>query len=96
MEKESLGKVPVKEEIFDELETDADKQVKKTIFKNGKNEPTTTKPAENLAKAEEKADESANADDLFDHSEENRITKNYGKAAGRLARKFKNIDDDED
>ena len=96
MEKESLGKVPVKEEIFDELETDADKQVKKTMFKNGKGESVTAKLAEKPANIDKKAEESAKTDDPFDHSEEDRITKNYGKAAGRLARKFKDIDDDED
>lgn len=91
MEKENLDKVPVKEEIFDELETDADKQVRKTMFKNGKTEPSA-KPE---AKGEEKPGSKPETD-LFDHSEEDRITKSYGKAAGRLARKFKNIDDDED
>ncbi len=96
MERESLGKVPVKEEIFDELETDADKQVKKTMFKNKKSDLSTTTAFAEAVKSEEEAEASAKSNDLFDHSEEDRITKNYGKAAGRLARKFKDIDDDED
>lgn len=92
MEKENLGKVPVKEEIFDELETDADKEAKKAEFKNGK----TVSPAKTEETGGESADKKADEGDIFDHSEEDRITRNYGKAAGRLARKFKDIDDDED
>ncbi len=92
MEKESLGKVPVKEEIFDELETDADKEAKKAMFKNGK----TASPAKTEETGGGSADKKADEGDIFDHSEEDRITRNYGKAAGRLARKFKDIDDDDD
>lgn len=92
MEKDSLGKVPVKEEIFDELETDADKQIKKAMFKNSKDKTATSTTSSETAKVENVTE----TNDPFDHSEEDRITKNYGKAAGRLARKFKDIDDDED
>lgn len=94
MERESRKKVPVKEEIFDELETDAEKEVQKTMFKNGRAE-VIPKSAETSEK-DDKNKENEELNDVFDHSEEDRITKNYGKAAGRLARKFKDIDDDED
>ncbi len=94
MERESRRKVPVKEEIFDELETDAENEVQKTMFKNGKSE--TFPKAVKTGEKDEKNNGSDEFNDVFDHSEEDRITKNYGKAAGRLARKFKDIEDDED
>lgn len=119
MKKESGAKVPKKDDIEEELETDADLSAM-SLFGRAKgdigadcdygndcdcgNDRDDTK--ENLSvvksseyaakKAEDKpaAKKVAVEDDVA--AEEERITKSYGRAAGRLARRMKEMDDEED
>lgn len=118
MKKESGAKVPKKDDIEEELETDADLSAM-SLFGRTKedradcdygndcdcgNDCDYTK--ENLSvgksseyaakKAEDKpaAKKVAAEDDIT--AEEERITKSYGRAAGRLARRMKEMDDEED
>ena len=66
--------------------------------------PAENTPAENIPERAAKKAEDKSAtkkvsaeEDVFDTTEEERITKNYGKAAGRLARRLKEMDEyDED
>ena len=119
MKKESGAKVPKKDDIEEELETDADLSAM-SLFGRTKgnigadcdcgndcdygNDRNDTK--ENLSvgksseyaakKAEDKpvAKKVAAEEDIT--AEEERITKSYGRAAGRLARRMKEMDDEED
>lgn len=113
MKKESGAKVPKKDDIEEELETDADLSAM-SLFGRTKgdieadcdcgNDRDDTK--ENLSvgksseyaakKAEDKpvAKKVAAEEDIT--AEEERITKSYGRAAGRLARRMKEMDDEED
>ena len=125
MKKESGAKVPKKDDIEEELETDADLSAM-SLFGRTKgdigadcdygndrdygndcdcgNDRDDTK--ENLSvgksseyaakKAEDKpvAKEVAAEEDIT--AEEERITKSYGRAAGRIARRMKEMDDEED
>lgn len=117
MKKESGAKVPKKDDIEEELETDADLSAM-SLFGRTKgdigadcdygndrgNDCDDTK--ENLSvvksseyaakKAEDKpvAKKVAAEEDIT--AEEERITKSYGRAAGRLARRMKEMDDEED
>lgn len=119
MKKESGAKVPKKDDIEEELETDADLSAM-SLFGRTKgdigtdcdcgndcdygNDCDDTK--ENLSvgksseyaakKAEDKpvAKKVAAEEDVT--AEEERITKSYGRAAGRLARRMKEMDDEED
>lgn len=119
MKKESGAKVPKKDDIEEELETDADLSAM-SLFGRTKgdigadcdcgndcdygNDCDDTK--ENLSvgksseyaakKAEDKpvAKKVAAEEDIT--AEEERITKSYGRAAGRLARRMKEMGDEED
>ena len=113
MKKESGAKVPKKDDIEEELETDADLSAM-SLFGRTKgdigadcdygNDCDDTK--ENLSvvksseyaakKAEDKpaAKKVAAEEDIT--AEEERITKSYGRAAGRLARRMKEMDDEDD
>lgn len=119
MKKESGAKVPKKDDIEEELETDADLSAM-SLFGRTKgdigadcdygndrdcgNDCDDTK--ENLSvwksseyaakKAEDKpvAKKVAAEEDFT--AEEERITKSYGRAAGRLARRMKEMDDEDD
>ena len=119
MKKESGAKVPKRDDIEEELETDADLSAM-SLFGRTKgdigadcdygndydcgNDRDDTK--ENLSvgksseyaakKTEDKpaAKKVAAEEDIT--AEEERITKSYGRAAGRLARRMKEMDDEED
>lgn len=115
MRKESGAKVPKKDDIEEELETDADLSAM-SLFGRTKgdigadcdygNDCDCDDTKENLSvgksseyaakKAEDKpaAKKVAAEEDIA--AEEERITKSYGRAAGRLARRMKEMDDEED
>ena len=115
MKKESGAKVPKKDDIEEELETDADLSAM-SLFGRTKgnigadcdygNDCDCDDTKENLSvgksseyaakKAEDKpaAKKVAAEEDIT--AEEERITKSYGRAAGRLARRMKEMDDEED
>ena len=119
MKKESGAKVPKKDDIEEELETDADLSAM-SLFGRTKgnigadcdygndcdcgNDCDDTK--ENLSvgksseyaakKAEDKSTAKKVAAEEDITAEEERITKSYGRAAGRLARRMKEMDDEED
>lgn len=119
MKKESGAKVPKKDDIEEELETDADLSAM-SLFGRTKgnigadcdcgndcdygNDRNDTK--ENLSvgksseyaakKAEDKSAAKKVAAEEDFTAEEERITKSYGRAAGRLARRMKEMDDEED
>ena len=119
MKKESGAKVPKKDDIEEELETDADLSAM-SLFGRTKgnigadcdygndcdcgNDCDDTK--ENLSvvksseyaakKAEDKSAAKKVAAEEDITAEEERITKSYGRAAGRLARRMKEMDDEED
>lgn len=113
MKKESGAKVPRKDDIEEELETDADLSAM-SLFGRTKgnigadcdygNDRDDTK--ENLSvgksseyaakKAEDKSAAKKVAAEEDITAEEERITKSYGRAAGRLARRMKEMDDEED
>lgn len=59
--------------------------------KNGAAYKTKNETADNAKKEAPRGKE-----DIFDTAEEERITKNYGKAAGRLARKLKEMEEDDE
>lgn len=86
--------VPTKENIAEELETDADMSVRSAGVKvfdpvtASGNQPAKTERA--AEKIKTKMSEGVSRE------EEERITRNYGKAAGRFAKKFKEFDDDDD
>lgn len=112
MKKESGAKVPKKDDIEEELETDADlsamslfgrtkgdradcdygndRDDKKENLSVGKSSEYAAKKAEDKSTAKKVATE----EDIT--AEEERITKSYGRAAGRLARRMKEMDDEED
>lgn len=113
MKKESGAKVPKKDDIEEELETDADlsamslfgrtkgdigadcdygndRDDKKENLSVGKSSEYAAKKAEDKPVAKKVAAE----EDIT--AEEERITKSYGRAAGRLARRMKEMDDEED
>lgn len=128
MKKESGSKVPKKDDIEEELETDADLSAMSLFGRTkgnigadcdcgndcdygndcddtkenlsvGKSSEYAAKKAEDklvAKKAEDKpvAKKVAAEDDVA--AEEERITKSYGRAAGRLARRMKEMDDEED
>lgn len=119
MKKESGAKVPKKDDIEEELETDADLSAM-SLFGRTKgnigadcdcgndcdygNDRNDTK--ENLSvgksseyaakKAEDKSAAKKVAAEEDFTAEEERITKSYGRAAGRLARRMKEMDDEDD
>lgn len=113
MKKESGAKVPKKDDIEEELETDADLSAM-SLFGRTKgdigadcdcgNDRDDTK--ENLSveksseyaakKAEDKSAAKKVAAEEDITAEEERITKSYGRAAGRLARRMKEMDDEDD
>ena len=119
MKKESGAKVPKKDDIEEELETDADLSAM-SLFGRTKGDigadcdcgsdcdcgNDCDDKKENLSvvkslgyaakKAEDKpaAKKVAAEEDIT--AEEERITKSYGRAAGRLARRMKEMDDEED
>lgn len=119
MKKESGAKVPKKDDIEEELETDADlsamslfgrtkgnigadcdygndcdcgndRDDAKENLSVGKSSEYAAKKAEDKSAAKKVAAE----EDIA--AEEERITKSYGRAAGRLARRMKEMDDEED
>lgn len=119
MKKESGAKVPKKDDIEEELETDADLSAMslfgrikgdigadcdcgndrdcgndcddaKENLSVGKSSECAAKKAEDKPAAKKVAAE----EDIT--AEEERITKSYGRAAGRLARRMKEMDDEED
>lgn len=119
MKKESGAKVPKKDDIEEELETDADLSAMSLFGRtNGnigddrdcgndcdcgndrddaKENLSVGKSSEYAAKkAEDKpaAKKVAAEEDIT--AEEERITKSYGRAAGRLARRMKEMDDEDD
>ncbi len=113
MKKESGAKVPKKDDIEEELETDADLSAMSLFGRtkgdigadcdygndcdDTKENLSVGKPSEYAAKkAEDKpaAKKVAAEEDIT--AEEERITKSYGRAAGRLARRMKEMDDEED
>ena len=119
MKKESGAKVPKKDDIEEELETDADLSAMSLFGRikgdigadcdygndcdcgndrdDTKKNLSVVKSSEYAAKkAEDKpaAKKVAAEEDIT--AEEERITKSYGRAAGRLARRMKEMDDEED
>lgn len=119
MKKESGAKVPKKDDIEEELETDADLSAMSLFGRtkgdigadsdygndcdcgndcdDAKENLSVGKSSEYAAKkAEDKpvAKKVAAEEDIT--AEEERITKSYGRAAGRLARRMKEMDDEED
>ena len=119
MKKESGAKVPKKDDIEEELETDADLSAM-SLFGRTKgnigadcdcgndcdygNDRNDTKENLSVGKSSEYAAKKAEdkpvakkvaAEEDFT-AEEERITKSYGRAAGRLARRMKEMDDEED
>ena len=119
MKKESGAKVPKKDDIEEELETDADLSAMSLFGRtkgnigadcdygndcdcgndrdDAKENLSVGKSSEYAAKkAEDKpaAKKVAAEEDIA--AEEERITKSYGRAAGRLARRMKEMDDEED
>lgn len=119
MKKESGAKVPKKDDIEEELETDADLSAMSLFGRTkgdigadcdygndcdcgndcddakenlsvGKSSEYASKKAEDKSAAKKVA-----AEEDFT-AEEERITKSYGRAAGRLARRMKEMDDEED
>lgn len=119
MKKESGAKVPKKDDIEEELETDADLSAMSLFGRtkgnigadcdcgddcdcgndcdDAKENLSVVKSSEYAAKkAEDKpaAKKVAAEEDIT--AEEERITKSYGRAAGRLARRMKEMDDEED
>lgn len=115
MKKESGAKVPKKDDIEEELETDADLSAM-SLFGRTKgdigtdcdygNDCDCDDTKENLSvgksseyaakKAEDKPAAKKVAAEEDTTAEEERITKSYGRAAGRLARRMKEMDDEED
>lgn len=115
MKKERGAKVPKRDDIEEELETDADLsalsvfgQTKSDIgdrdygddrddgnenLSVGEGDVSRRKVrnAENKSAAKKNDEE-----DIFDAAEEERITKSYGRAAGRLARRMREMDDEDD
>ena len=119
MKKDSGAKVPKKDDIEEELETDADLSAMSLFGRtkgdigadsdygndcdcgndcdDAKENLSVGKSSEYAAKkAEDKpvAKKVAAEEDIT--AEEERITKSYGRAAGRLARRMKEMDDEED
>lgn len=119
MKKESGAKVPKKDDIEEELETDADLSAM-SLFGRTKgdigtdcdcgndcdygNDCDDTKENLSVVKSSEYAAKKAEdkpvakkvaAEEDFT-AEEERITKSYGRAAGRLARRMKEMDDEDD
>lgn len=119
MKKESGAKVPKKDDIEEELETDADLSAMSLFGRTkgnigadcdygndcdcgndrdgAKENLSVVKSSEYAAKkAEDKpaAKKVAAEEDIA--AEEERITKSYGRAAGRLARRMKEMDDEDD
>lgn len=119
MKKESGAKVPKKDDIEEELETDADLSAMSLFGRtkgdigadcdygndrdcgndrdDAKENLSVGKSSEYAAKkAEDKpaAKKVAAEEDIT--AEEERITKSYGRAAGRLARRMKEMDDEEE
>ena len=117
MKKESGAKVPKKDDIEEELETDADLSAMSLFGRtkgdvgadcdcgndcgndrdDAKENLSVGKSSEYAAKkAEDKpaAKKVAAEEDIT--AEEERITKSYGRAAGRLARRMKEMDDEDD
>lgn len=117
MKKESGAKVPKKDDIEEELETDADLSAMSLFGRTkgdigadcgndcdcgndrddtqenlsvGKSSEYAAKKAEDKPAAKKVAAE----EDIT--AEEERITKSYGRAAGRLARRMKEMDDEDD
>ncbi len=119
MKKESGAKVPRKDDIEEELETDADLSAM-SLFGRTKGDIGTDcdygndcdcgndrdDAKENLSvgksseyaakKAEDKPAVKKVAAEEDITAEEERITKSYGRAAGRLARRMKEMDDEDD
>ena len=119
MKKESGAKVPKKDDIEEELETDADLSAM-SLFGRTKGDigadcdcgsdcdcgNDCDDKKENLSvvkslgyaakKAEDKSAAKKVAAEEDITAEEERITKSYGRAAGRLARRMKEMDDEED
>lgn len=114
MKKERGAKVPIKDDIEEELETDADLSAL-SVFGQTKgdigdsdhgddrdgNEKLSVEEGDvskrKAKNAESKPDaKKLDEEDIFDAAEEERITKSYGRAAGRLARRMKEMDDEDD
>lgn len=119
MKKESGAKVPKKDDIEEELETDADLSAMSLFGRtkgdigadcdygndcdcgndcdDAKENLSVGKSSEYAAKkAEDKSAVKKVAAEEDITAEEERITKSYGRAAGRLARRMKEMDDEED
>lgn len=119
MKKESGAKVPKKDDIEEELETDADLSAMSLFGRtkgdigadcdygndcdcgndrdDAKENLSVGKSSEYAAKkAEDKSTAKKVAAEEDITAEEERITKSYGRAAGRLARRMKEMDDEED
>ena len=119
MKKESGAKVPKKDDIEEELETDADLSAMSLFGRtkgnigadcdygndcdcgndcdDAKENLSVGKSSEYAAKkAEDKSAAKKVAAEEDFTAEEERITKSYGRAAGRLARRMKEMDDEED
>lgn len=106
MKKERGAKVPKRDDIEEELETDADLsalsvfgQTKDDIGdRDGNEKLSIEKPSEYATKKTEDKSVAKKIDegDIFDATEEERITKSYGRAAGRLARRMREMDDEDD
>ena len=119
MKKESGAKVPKKDDIEEELETDADLSAMSLFGRtkgdigadcdygndcdcgndcdDAKENLSVGKSSEYAAKkAEDKSAAKKVTAEEDITAEEERITKSYGRAAGRLARRMKEMDDEED
>ena len=119
MKKERGAKVPKRDDIEEELETDADLSAL-SVFGQTKSDTKSDigdrdysddrdDGNENLSVEEEDvskrkvrdaenkpAAKKTDEEDIFDAAEEERITKSYGRAAGRLARRMREMDDEDD
>ena len=115
MKKERGAKVPKRDDIEEELETDADLSAL-SVFGQTKGDigdrdygDDRDDGNENLSVGEgdvsrrkvrdaenKPAAKKTDEEDIFDAAEEERITKSYGRAAGRLARRMREMDDEDD
>lgn len=111
MKKERGAKVPKRDDIEEELETDADLSALSVFGQtkgdtksdigdrdDGNEKLSIEKPSEYATKKTEDKSVTKKPDeeDIFDAAEEERITKSYGRAAGRLARRMREMDEEDD
>lgn len=88
VDKNNREKVPQKDDITEELERDAEDKALKAVGKGKNNIATSNKQAKIEEKANEESELIAESDEV--------LAKKYGKAAARLAGKFREMDEDDE